>query len=718
MSAEELKIERKKLDEQFKHLYSREQDLDDRIKDFELQQARVKKLKDELNNKKNEVSTLNSELKMKQKMLVTMDDKIKQVEGPAELADQIIQKTKENEEYQKKVDEMQTELKKNEEEKIQHKEQIQEIQQKLEVTNSEQAKAERAKADEALASMKEELEQKEHILEQNASELQEKDKIISDLNTKIDDLFKEYEEKFKEKAVREQQEAEEIRQEEEKLNSKISELKENLQKEINSREEIEDKLSQANTEIGRMKTTMQKLESDMQMESLEFKNKMEKQRKDFIGEFDQQENKIEQLETDKRELARQLSILKKLQSNVEEESKNLENKLKTIQNRYDSRFEEQEEKIQNLTVENTQYRHKNELLKIDITDLEFRLKRTKQAEKTLEVSPQIEQIPSKILEERLEAVNGEYNELLKSVDNYSAKIDQLGQEIMQLTDDKKDAFNLVEKKREKIRLAERRIQDLERQINTKKMHSDLTVTKVRNEAEKKLKKAVSHKEGDLRLFKQKVKSSEIQIKSKNKEIKYLKNKIERLERILKVHKLKENISSMVDKTSIIEKWREEESCRPKESTMSDSNEKEVSQTSSSEKRMNIHVKEPEYAPEDPVRLPMIKKNTNLKDILNHDIYKKSEIKTLRTNSSVPEITFRKDASMEKEKEISRESSKYASLHTHSRSNASIFKERYDKNLENYLSSLDYKRYNHRKNASSVMGMLMSPSLSNSKRTEL
>lgn len=68
------------------------------------------------------------------------------------------------------------------------------------------------------------------------------------------------------------------------------------------------------------------------------------------------------------------------------------------------------------------------------------------------------------------------------------------------------------------------------------MHSDLTVTKVRNEAEKKLKKAVSHKEEDLRVFKQKVKSSEIQIKSKNKEIKYLRNKIDRLEKILKVHK--------------------------------------------------------------------------------------------------------------------------------------------------------------------------------------
>jgi len=42
---------------------------------------------------KNEVTTMNSELKMKQKMLGTMEEKIKQVEGPAALADQIIQKT-------------------------------------------------------------------------------------------------------------------------------------------------------------------------------------------------------------------------------------------------------------------------------------------------------------------------------------------------------------------------------------------------------------------------------------------------------------------------------------------------------------------------------------------------------------------------------------------------------------------------------------------------
>ena len=43
---------------------------------------------------KNEISTVNSELKMKQKMLGTMEEKIKMVEGPVALADQIIRKTK------------------------------------------------------------------------------------------------------------------------------------------------------------------------------------------------------------------------------------------------------------------------------------------------------------------------------------------------------------------------------------------------------------------------------------------------------------------------------------------------------------------------------------------------------------------------------------------------------------------------------------------------
>jgi hypothetical protein len=45
---DQVKEEKKKLDEQFKNLYAREQDLEDRMKDFDLQQVRVKKLKDEL----------------------------------------------------------------------------------------------------------------------------------------------------------------------------------------------------------------------------------------------------------------------------------------------------------------------------------------------------------------------------------------------------------------------------------------------------------------------------------------------------------------------------------------------------------------------------------------------------------------------------------------------------------------------------------------------
>lgn len=363
---------------------------------------------------------------------------------------------------------MQTELKRNEEEKVKHQKEIKEVKEQLQVVNSEKAKAEREKADRELAEMRHEMEQKQQVLEQNANELQEKDQMINDLNTKIDDLFKEYEQKFQDKEAREKEDAELIKQEEAKMNAKIHDLQASLQQQINGKEEIEEKLTTANTEITRMKDTMKKLESDMETESLAFKNKMEKQRKDFIGEFDQQESKIEKLGNEKNELSRQLSILKQIQSNAEAESKNLEKKLKSIQDRYDVRFQDQEGTIQKLTVENTEYRHKNELLKIDIADLEFRLKRTEKSEKVMAVVPQLDHIPSKIMEERLEAVNAEYNELLKSVDSYSDKIDKLSQEIMQLTDEKKDAFNLVEKKRDKIRQAERRIKDLESRVNLKK----------------------------------------------------------------------------------------------------------------------------------------------------------------------------------------------------------------------------------------------------------
>lgn len=43
---------------------------------------------------KNEITTVNNELKMKQKMLTTMESKIKEVEGPAAMADQLLEKIK------------------------------------------------------------------------------------------------------------------------------------------------------------------------------------------------------------------------------------------------------------------------------------------------------------------------------------------------------------------------------------------------------------------------------------------------------------------------------------------------------------------------------------------------------------------------------------------------------------------------------------------------
>jgi len=67
------------------------------------------------------------------------------------------------------------------------------------------------------------------------------------------------------------------------------------------------------------------------------------------------------------------------------------------------------------------------------------------------------------------------------------------------------------------------------------VESELKIIKIRNEAAKQVKHAVGHKEEDIKVFKEKVKGSEIQISSKDKEIIFLKNKIKRLEKVLKVH---------------------------------------------------------------------------------------------------------------------------------------------------------------------------------------
>jgi hypothetical protein len=90
--------------------------------------------------------------------------------------------------------------------------------------------------------------------------------------------------------------------------------------------------------------------------------------------------------------------------------------------------------------------------------------------------------------------------------------------------------------------------------------------------------------------------------------------------------------------------------------------------------------------------------------MDNDNYQKyNSARKLRKNSSVPEITFRHNGS----------SSVTHSKHSSPQSIAisqtkSIFKEKYDNNIEKYLSTITYNRYNKRKNVSSGVGSLMSP----------
>jgi ribosomal protein S15P/S13E len=61
------------------------------------------------------------------------------------------------------------------------------------------------------------------------------------------------------------------------------------------------------------------------------------------------------------------------------------------------------------------------------------------------------------------------------------------------------------------------------------------LVKIKTEIVKKLKRTVVSKDQDIKIYKQKVRGSEIQLQTKEKQIKFLQKKINRLEKILKVH---------------------------------------------------------------------------------------------------------------------------------------------------------------------------------------
>ena len=160
----------------------------------------------------------------------------------------------------------------------------------------------------------------------------------------------------------------------------------------------------------------------MQNEKGELKQKMEQQKVALLKEIEEYKEEVVKLEDENQDLSRQLMLQKSTQECLESESKLLETKLRKMQDRYDSRLQSQEEIIQKLTKENTDYRHKNELLKIDISDLQFKVNRYENSEKLRNSNPELEELPLKMMEDRIKALNEEYDQLYSSVDGYINKI--------------------------------------------------------------------------------------------------------------------------------------------------------------------------------------------------------------------------------------------------------------------------------------------------------
>ena len=126
---------------------------------------------------------------------------------------------------------------------------------------------------------------------------------------------------------------------------------------------------------------------------------------------------------------------------------------------------------------------------------------------------------------------------------------------------------------------------------------------------------------------------------------------------------------------------------------------------------DFKITEPEYEPPVTTRLPVIRWSTQINDIMNHDIYNKDgELNShhLKPSSSMQHITFNRNSSI-----MSKQSSKFSkhsSMNSHSQSNGTIFKEKYDKNIAEYMQSIE-ERIKNRKNYSSSIGKLMSPQFS-------
>ena len=147
-----------------------------------------------------------------------------------------------------------------------------------------------------------------------------------------------------------------------------------------------------------------------------------------MDEFRKNQDEIEE---ENRQLSRRMLNLSSHDEMLQDKSKSLEEKISAVQMRYEDRLKSDEIEIQKLKKESVTYKHQNELLQAELSDLEFRVGRSEHNEK--------------ILQERLTNTNVDYAALLSKVDVYDTKIANLREEIRTLSVEKEDAEDLVNK---------------------------------------------------------------------------------------------------------------------------------------------------------------------------------------------------------------------------------------------------------------------------------
>ena len=147
-----------------------------------------------------------------------------------------------------------------------------------------------------------------------------------------------------------------------------------------------------------------------------------------MDEFRKNQDEIEE---ENRQLSRRMLNLSSHDEMLQDKSKSLEEKINAVQMRYEDRLKSDEIEIQKLKKESVTYKHQNELLQAELSDLDFRVGRSEHNEK--------------ILQERLTNTNVDYAALLSKVDVYDTKIANLREEIRTLSVEKEDAEDLVNK---------------------------------------------------------------------------------------------------------------------------------------------------------------------------------------------------------------------------------------------------------------------------------